>query len=121
VYSPYPAIQSYLSKIPDGERCSFITRASRCIDALTFNRIVGRYDELTDFQQGVITEVNSRLAAWQYENADMLDSVFDSYSINGVSARFGGNGVTVENGVALPTELYRLIQQTGLCCRSFRY
>jgi hypothetical protein len=118
---PYPYDTDALSAIPEAERESFAIRASRAIDTLTFNRIVGKYESLTDFQKGIISEAVSRLALWQYENADLLDSMFSGYSINGVSAQFGGSGVRTENGVTVPTEVYQLISQTGLCCRSFRF
>lgn len=106
---------------PDGEQeaVKWLCRASRDIDTLTFNRIVERgFENLTDFQREVVTEVTCCLAGWERANSDLLDSPLSGYSINGVSAQFGAAaGVTVQDGVIIPRHLYRLLEQTGLCCR----
>lgn len=97
----------------------WLHRASRDIDTLTFNRIrAAGFDRLSEFQREIVTEVTCRLAGWQAANADLLESPLSGYSINGVSAQFGKTaGVTVQDGVILPRQLYRLLEQTGLCCR----
>lgn len=95
--------------------------ASRHIDTLTYNRIVGKgFDNLTSFQQSVIKDVCCQMADFETENAEWLNSVLQSYSVNGVSMSFGGNSwnVKVQNGVAIRADLYEMLQQTGLCCRS---
>lgn len=106
---------------PDNEQeaVKWLRQASRHIDTLTFNRIVERgFENLTDFQWEIVTEVTCRLARWEWENADLLDSPLSGYSINGVSAQFGtSEHVTSQDGVLIPRQLYGLLQQTGLCCR----
>lgn len=95
--------------------------ASRHIDTLTYNRIVGKgFANLTQFQQNIIKEVCCQMADFETENEEVLNSILQSYSVNGVSMSFGGNSwnVKVQNGVAIKTDLYELLQQTGLCCRS---
>ena len=95
--------------------------ASRHIDTLTYNRIVGRgFANLTQFQQNIIKEVCCQMADFETENEEVLNSILQSYSVNGVSMSFGGNSwnVKVQNGVAIKADLYELLQQTGLCCRS---
>lgn len=116
-YIPYLAVDEYKGSIPSLEVEKYLKQASRHIDALTFNRIVGRFDSLTDFQREIIKDVCMQLANWEYDNADMLNSVLDSYSINGVSMRFGGGNVQKSCGVYLPSPLYQLLSQTGLCRR----
>lgn len=103
----------------DAEALLYLSKASRDIDTLTFNRIVERgLENLTDFQREIVTEVTCRLARWEWENADLLDSPLSGYSINGVSAQFGASEhVTAQDGVLIPRQLYGLLQQTGLCCR----
>lgn len=99
----------------------WLHRASRDIDTLTFNRIPARggLTQLTPFQREIVTEVCCRLAVFESENAELLDSAVTSYSINGVSASFGsGWGVTTKNGVVLPVNLYQHLCQTGLCVRT---
>ena len=94
--------------------------ASRHIDSLTFNRIVAAgFYNLTQFQQDVVKEVCCRQALFETENADVLDTVLSSYSINGVSMGFGGDSwnVMTAQGVAMPRDVYALLEQTGLCCR----
>ena len=95
--------------------------ASRHIDTLTYNRIVGRgFANLTQFQQNIIKEVCCQMADFETENEEVLNSILQSYSVNGVSMSFGGNSwnVKVQNGVAIKADLYELLQQAGLCCRS---
>lgn len=96
--------------------------ASRHIDSLTYNRIVGRgFSSLTEFQQDVIREVACRQAEFEHENADELDTILQGYSINGVTAQFGSSwNVFTEKGVAMKRDTYALLCQTGLCCRLAR-
>ena len=90
-------------------------------DSLTFNRIVDRgYDNLTEFQKEIISQVCRKQAIFETENQDMLESILSSYSINGVSMGIDQNGwnVFVQNGVVMQRSTYELLKQTGLCCRS---
>ena len=110
------------SLIPEDELRRALIQASRHVDALTYNRIVGRgFDSLTEFQKDVIREVVCRLAEFEYENADEISSVLSSYSINGVSAQFGSSwNVFTDRGVAMKRDDYALLCQTGLCCGLLR-
>lgn len=121
MHTPYLTSEEYKGDIPNLELMDRLTTASRHIDSLTFNRIVGKFDTLTEFQQEIIKEVCGTLANWEYENDDILTSPFSSYSINGVSMQFDGKTVLSINGVYVPSQLYQTLCQTGLCCRSFNY
>nr|DAO56894.1 MAG TPA: Head Tail Connector Protein [Caudoviricetes sp.] len=106
--------------IPSDELGSMLIQASRHIDSLTFNRIVAKgFDNLTVFQQDIIKEVACRQADFEYENADIIDTVLQGYSINGVSMQFNGNSwnVYADKGVAIKKDLYSLLSQTGLTSR----
>ena len=122
-YEPYVSSDEYLALghdiIPQEDRDKALLTASRHIDSLTFNRIVGRgIDNLTSFQQDLIKEVVCEQADFEYENADVIDTILTSYSINGVSMSFSASwNVHVENGVAMKTDIYSKLKQTGLCCR----
>ena len=96
--------------------------ASRDIDSLTYNRIVGRgFSSLTQFQRDIIQDVVCQQADFETENADEINSILSSYSINGVSAQFGSSwNVFTDKGVAMKRDLYALLCQTGLCCRLAR-
>ena len=96
--------------------------ASRHIDSLTYNRIVGRgFSNLTAFQQETIQEVVCQQADFEYENTDEINTILQSYSINGVSAQFGSSwNVFADKGVAIKRDVYALLSQTGLCCRLAR-
>ena len=96
--------------------------ASRHIDSLTYNRIVGRgFSSLTQFQQDIIQDVVCQQADFETENAEEINSILSSYSINGVSAQFGSSwNVFTDKGVAMKRDLYALLCQTGLCCRLAR-
>lgn len=96
--------------------------ASRHIDSLTYNRIVGRgFSSLTQFQRDIIQDVVCQQADFETENADEINSILSSCSINGVSAQFGSSwNVFTDKGVAMKRDLYALLCQTGLCCRLAR-
>lgn len=101
---------------------SYLRQASRHIDSLTYNRIVGRgFSNLTPFQQEVIREVVCLQAEFECENADEIETILSSYSINGVSAQFGDSwNIYTDKGVAMKRDVYALLTQTGLCCRLAR-
>lgn len=107
------------SVIPDEEIEKLLKQASRHIDSLTYNRIVGRgIDNLTEFQQELIKEVCCEMAEFEYENADLIQSVLANYTINGVSMSFGNSwNVKTISGVAVRADTYDKLSQTGLCCR----
>lgn len=126
-YEPYVNPEYYLdtyggSLIPEDELKRALVQASRHIDSLTYNRIVGQgFSNLTSFQQNVVQEVVCQQADFEYENADEINTVLSSYSINGVSAQFGSSwNVFTEKGVAMKRDVYSLLSQTGLCCRLAR-
>ncbi len=124
-YTPYATLTDYMNlglEIFEGLEDA-ILKASRHIDSLTFNRIVAQgFENLTLFQRELITEITCRQAMFEHENADVINTVLSSYSINGVSMAFGTDAwnLTVENGVAMPKDLYSFLKQTGLCCRVLR-
>lgn len=108
--------------IPEKEIEKMLKSASRHIDALTYNRIVGRgIYALTEYQQEVIREACCELADFEYENTDLINSVLQNYSINGVSMSFGDSwNITVESGIAIKRDIYERLCTTGLCSRILR-
>lgn len=108
--------ENYLGTIDTEGLVKRLKEASQQVDMLTFNRIRGKgFDNLTSFQQSVIKEVICQHVDFVYENQDMIDSVLQSYSINGVSMSFGQSwNIEVMNGVAMKRSTYELLKQTGL-------
>ncbi len=108
--------------VPEDEQERALRQASRHIDSLTYNRIGGRgFSNLTEFQQEVIQEVVCLQADFEHENADEINTILSSYSINGVSAQFGSSwNVFMDKGVAMKRDVYAQLSQTGLCCRLAR-
>lgn len=104
--------------IPGNELDKALRQASRHVDSLTYNRIVGiGFNNLTPFQQEIIREVICLQADFEYENADEINTILQSYSINGVSAQFGSSwNVFTDKGVAMKRDVYAMLSQTGLCC-----
>ena len=122
-YKSYATESYYLDTyegilIPEDEIEKALKQASRHVDSLTYNRIVGRgFSNLTEFQQEIIREVVCHQAEFEYENADEIGSVLSSYSINGVSAQFGSSwNVMTDKGIAMRRDDYAFLSQTGLCC-----
>lgn len=127
MYNPYVTTSYYLNSykgdvIPEEQLEKALRQASRHVDSLTYNRIVGRgFSLLTDFQQEIIREVVCQQADFEYENADEINSILSSYSINGVSASFGSSwNIFMDKGVAMKRDVYTMLCQTGLCCRLVR-
>ena len=105
--------------IPGDELTRALEIASMHIDSLTYNRIVGRgFSGLTEFQQNMVQKVCCMQAEFEYENAALIQSVLDSYSLNGASMSFGASWkVTTAAGVAMRRDVYAMLCQTGLCDR----
>lgn len=108
--------------VPEESLKKALRQASRHIDSLTYNRIVGcGFESLTGFQQEVIREVCCQQADFEYENADEINTILSGYSINGVSAQFGSSwNVFMDKGIAMKRDVYAMLSQTGLCCRLAR-
>lgn len=120
------AYQGYVTKseyqenytdIPEDVLEKSLKQASRNIDLLTFNRIVGKgFSNLTDYQSDIIKECVCELADFYYNNDDMIQNVLKNYSINGVSMAFGDTwNVHIQNGVAIGNSTYSKLMSTGLC------
>lgn len=110
------------STISEKDQEKMLRQASRHVDTLTYNRIVGQgFSSLTEFQKDIIREVVCQQAEFEYENEDEINTILSGYSINGVSAQFGNSwNVFMEKGVAMKRDTYSLLSQTGLCCRLAR-
>ena len=126
-YEPYVTAEYYQKEyggsiVPEDDLKKALRQASRHIDSLTYNRIVGRgFSNLTEFQQEVIREVVCMQTDFEYENADEINNVLSSYSINGVSMSFGSSwNVFTDKGIAMKRDVYTMLCQTGLCCRLAR-
>lgn len=126
-YEPYVTPEYYQKEyggsiVPEDDLKKALRQASRHIDSLTYNRIVGRgFSALTEFQQDIIREVVCQQADFEAENEDEINTILQSYSINGVSAQFGSSwNVFTDKGVAMKRDVYALLCQTGLCCRLAR-
>ena len=123
-YKPY-ADEVYYTNVYGGTLISAddlpkaLRQASRHVDSLTFNRIVGcGFANLTPYQQEIIRETVCSQADFEAQNADLIESVLSSYSLNGVSMQFSDAwNVYADKGVAMRRDIYAILSQTGLCCR----
>lgn len=126
MYTPYVTWDEYVAMgytdLDEETANRFLVEASRHIDTLTFNRIVAKgFENLTPFQQEIVKEVCCKQAGFLYENADAIASVFDTYSINSVTMKFGtGLNFDIQGGVPIQRTTYSFLEQTGLCCRLAR-
>lgn len=110
------------ASIPKECLAKYLKQASRHIDALTYNRIVGQgVCALTPFQREIIQEACCQQAEFEYQNRDVFDMILQGYSINGVSMQFGDSwNVSIQKGIPMRRDLYERLSQTGLCCRLAR-
>lgn len=101
---------------------NLVRKASRIIDTLTYNRIVGTgFENLSPYQQETIIECCCEIVQFYDDNVDILNSIMNSYSINGVSMQFQTNdNVCRKNGCVLRTNTYGRLMSTGLCCGVLR-
>lgn len=121
-YEPYADSNYYKNEhegslISDDKLNKALKQASRHIDALTYNRIVGRgISNLTEFQRDIIKECCCELADFEHENADYIESVLKQYGINGVNMSFEASwNLKIQDGVAIKGSTYQKLSQTGLC------
>ena len=121
MYKPYLSVDEYYENggLIEENIEKYLISASRHIDSLTFNRIVAKgFENLTEFQQETVKTVCFDMANFECENEDLINSVLQSYSINGVSMQFGSSwNIAIVNGVAIRRDAYNLLMQTGLCYR----
>ena len=111
-------IERYGTQVPEDKIDGLLSRASRDIDTLSYNRIRG-IGHLTDFQKEIIEEVAGELALFKHDNAEFLESPLSEYSLNGASVKLSSSEkVMVEKGVTISRSLYALLCQTGLCCKA---
>ena len=114
---------TYKGNLEGADAEKALEKASRHIDTLTYNRIVEiGFDNLTEYQQGIIKECECLMADWETENTDCINSMLSSYSLNGASMSFTGQSAsaTVVSGVAVSREIYSHLQKCGLCTKSLR-
>ena len=114
---------TYKGNLEDADAEKALSKASRHIDTLTYNRIVAvGFENLTEYQQGIIKECECLMADWETENADYINSMLSSYSLNGASMSFTGQSAsaTVVSGVAVSRDIYSHLQKCGLCTKSLR-
>ena len=113
--------KTYKGNLEDTEAA--LKQAGRHIDTLTFNRIVAAgFDNLTDYQQGIIKECECMMADWETENADYIDNMLTSYSLNGASMSFTGSsaGAALVDGIVVSRDIYSHLQKCGLTSRVLR-
>lgn len=111
----------YKGTMPEEEAVKALKQAERHIDTLTYNRIKKcKYEGLTEFQQGIVKECACMMADFEHNNASMINSLVNSYSINGASITFSGECANCQlvDGVIVQKDTYAYLAQTGLTCRS---
>ena len=112
---------TYCGKLPEEEAEKALKQASKHIDILTYRRIAGvGFENLTPFQQETVKEVCCMMADFESANASMINSLINSYSINGASVTFSGEGANCQlvNGVIIQRNVYEILSLTGLTCLS---
>lgn len=122
MYADYEYYKTeYKGTMPEEEAVKALKQAERHIDTLTYNRIKGcGFEALTAFQRGIIQECVCMMADFEHNNASMINSLVNSYSINGASISFSGECANCQlvNGVIVQKDTYAYLAQTGLTCRS---
>ena len=118
-YEYYTA--EYKGTMPEEEAVKALKQASRHIDALTYNRIKRcEFERLTTFQRDVIKEATCMMADFEHDNASMINSLINSYGINGANISFSVEcaNCKIVNGIIVQKDVYAYLSQTGLTCLS---
>ena len=118
-YEYYTA--EYKGTMPEEEAVKALKQASRHIDALTYNRIKRcEFERLTAFQRDVIKEATCMMADFEHDNASMINSLINSYGINGANISFSVEcaNCKIVNGIIVQKDVYAYLSQTGLTCLS---
>ena len=111
----------YKGTLPEEDAVKALKQASRHIDILTYRRIAGvGFENLTPFQQETVKEVCCMMADFESANASMINSLINSYSINGASITFSGESANCQlvNGIIVQRDVYEILNLTGLTCLS---
>lgn len=99
-----------------------LEKASNQIDSMTFNRIVGAgFSNLTEFQQDKIKRAVCLQADFVEQYGEYINIPIGGFSAGSISVTINNNAVKNINGVITSSEVYDLLKQTGLTCRSFNY
>ena len=112
---------TYGGRLSDEEAEKALKQASRHIDILTYRRIAGiGFENLTPFQQETVKEVACMMADFESANASTINSLINSYSINGASISFSGDSANCKlvKGVVIQRDVYEMLSLTGLTCLS---
>ena len=118
-YEYYTA--EYKGAMPEEEAVKALKQASRHVDTLTYNRIKKcEFERLTTFQRDVIKEATCMMADFEHDNASMINSLINSYGINGANISFSGESANckIVNGIIVQKDVYAYLAQTGLTCLS---
>ncbi|MBE6051889.1 MAG: hypothetical protein E7214_14905 [Clostridium sp.] len=110
------------SKIINDNLKNKLEKASEQIDSMTFNRIVAAgFDNLTEFQQSKIKKAVCLHVDFVEEYGQYLNNPLSAFSAGSISVTLNRDVVKSINGVTTSNEVYNLLKQTGLTCRSFNY
>lgn len=119
MYATFTDYQAQGGQASEQDITPKLQAASDAVDALTFNRIVGKgFENLTTFQQEKVKRFCCLQADFLLENADAVESAMTHYSINGVTMEFGNAALyQIVEGLAVSNAAISLLNQTGLTSR----
>ena len=111
----------YKGTLSEEEAVKALKQARRHIDKINYNRIKKcEFERLTAFQQDIIKETACMMADFEHNNASMINSLINSYGINGANISFSGEcaNCQIVNGIIIQKDVYAYLSQTGLTCLS---
>lgn len=121
-YEDYLLYGGALLSAEEFERAA--SKACIHIDTITFNRIHGKggLDKFSAYQQEMIKRAACLQADFEYENADVINTVLQSYGINGVSVSLGNAPGSVNvMGMLFSRDAHAALVNTGLASLSLRF
>ena len=109
------------SKIISDNLNNKLEKASDIINSMTFNRIGTGFFNLTEFQQDKIKKAVCLQADFIEQYGEYINMPLSGFSAGSISVTINNNAVMNVNGIITSNEVYNLLKQTGLTCRSFNY
>lgn len=121
MYADYDFYKNeYGGELAEEDAVKALNEASMHIDVLTYSRICATgFENLTEHQKMVIKITCCRMADFEKHNADVINSLLSSYSLNGASMSFTGKAanVSIVNGIVVQNTTYEYLKTSALCVR----
>lgn len=112
----------YSSLIVDDDIEKLLCKASQMVDILTDNHIqhnpnisyIDNFNNLYPRQKQIIKEVVCEIVDYQYQNKEIIENKYESYSINGLNLKLNENKLSKHSNIFIDDMTFNKLYSTGL-------